>query len=84
MNRQIRHISVVALILLAALIVSTTYWQTWAKADLAARKDNSVTSIERLTVGQASACHMSELTFLLHSRHPRTSYRPCPADLMNS
>src|SRR5262245_441157 len=50
MNRQIRHISVVALILLAALIVSTTYWQTWAKADLAARKDNSVTSIERLTV----------------------------------
>src|SRR5215468_5236422 len=50
MNRQIRHISVVALILLAALLVSTTYWQTWAKADLAARKDNSVTNIERLTV----------------------------------
>jgi peptidoglycan glycosyltransferase len=50
MNRQLRHISVVALVLLAALLVSTTYWQTWAKADLAARKDNSVTNIERLTI----------------------------------
>jgi peptidoglycan glycosyltransferase len=50
MNRQLRHISVVALILLAALLVSTTYWQTWAQADLAARKDNSVTNIERLTI----------------------------------
>jgi penicillin-binding protein A len=50
MNRQLRHISVVALVLLAVLIVSTTYWQTWAKADLAARKDNSVSLIERLTV----------------------------------
>src|SRR5438067_11908238 len=50
MNKQLRHISVVALILLAALLVSTTYWQTWAQADLAARKDNSVTNIERLTI----------------------------------
>jgi peptidoglycan glycosyltransferase len=50
MNRQLRHISVVSLILLAALLVSTTYWQTWAQADLAARKDNSVSLIERLTV----------------------------------
>src|SRR5947207_4355429 len=50
MNKQLRHISVVALILLAALLVSTTYWQTWAQADLAARKNNSVTNIERLTI----------------------------------
>jgi penicillin-binding protein A len=50
MNKQLRQISVVALVLLAVLIVSTTYWQTWAQADLAARKDNSVSLIERLTV----------------------------------
>src|SRR3954452_2453419 len=50
MNRQLRHLSVFALVLLAVLIVATTYWQTWAKADLAARKDNSVSLIERLTV----------------------------------
>jgi penicillin-binding protein A len=49
-NRQLRHISVVALVLLAALVVSTTYWQTWAQADLADRKDNSVTNIARLTI----------------------------------
>ena len=50
MNKQLRHISVVALVLLAVLIVSTTYWQTWARADLANRKDNSVSLIARLTV----------------------------------
>ena len=50
MNRQLRHISVVALVLLAALLVSTTYWQTWAQADLADRKDNSVTNILRQTI----------------------------------
>jgi penicillin-binding protein A len=50
MNRQLRHVSVAALILLAVLIVSTTYWQTWAKADLAARKDNETQLIQRLTV----------------------------------
>ena len=50
MNKQLRHISVVALVLLAVLIVSTTYWQTWARADLANRKDNSISLIARLTV----------------------------------
>jgi peptidoglycan glycosyltransferase len=49
-NTQLRHISVVALVLLAVLIGATTYWQTWAKADLAARKDNSVAIINRLTI----------------------------------
>jgi peptidoglycan glycosyltransferase len=49
-NKQLRHLSVFALVLLAVLIGATTYWQTWAKADLAARKDNSVSLIERLTV----------------------------------
>jgi peptidoglycan glycosyltransferase len=50
MNKQLRHVSVFALVLLAVLIGSTTYWQMWAKADLAARNDNSVSLIERLTV----------------------------------
>jgi penicillin-binding protein A len=49
-NKQLRHLSVVALVLLAVLIVSTTYWQTWARADLADRRDNSIKLIERLTV----------------------------------
>ena len=31
-NRQITRLSIVALVLLAALVVATTYWQTWAVA----------------------------------------------------
>jgi peptidoglycan glycosyltransferase len=49
-NKQIRHVSVAALILLAVLVVSTTYWQTWAVGDLAARKDNETKLIQRLTI----------------------------------
>ena len=42
MNRQITRLAVVALVLLAALVVATTYWQTWALAGLAARQDNAI------------------------------------------
>jgi peptidoglycan glycosyltransferase len=51
-NKQIRHVTVTALILLAVLVVSTTYWQTWAVGDLAARKDNETKLIERLTINR--------------------------------
>ena len=50
MNKQLLHVSVAALVLLAALIVSTTYWQTWAVGDLADRQDNSIQLVSRLTV----------------------------------
>jgi len=47
-NQQIRRLSGVAMILLAALIVATTYWTTWARADLAAKQDNAIkTSCEQ-------------------------------------
>jgi penicillin-binding protein A len=49
-NKQLLHVSVAALVLLAALIVSTTYWQTWAVGDLADRQDNSIQLVTRLTV----------------------------------
>jgi peptidoglycan glycosyltransferase len=49
-NKQLRHVAVVALVLLAALIVSTTYWQTWAVGDLADRQDNAIQLVARLTV----------------------------------
>lgn len=50
MNKQLRHVSVAALVLLAVLIVSTTYWQTWAVGSLANRKGNATELIARLTV----------------------------------
>ena len=50
MNKQILRISVVSMVLLAALIVSTTYWQSWAAADLNNRQDNQVEAVAQLSV----------------------------------
>ncbi len=69
MNKQLRHISVVALVLLAVLIVSTTYWQTWARADLANRKDNSVSLIARLTVDRGKFIGADRTVLANNRRH---------------
>ena len=37
MNKQISRLAIVALVLLAALVLATTYWQSWAVGGLAAR-----------------------------------------------
>ena len=47
MNKQLRHVSVAALILLAALIVSTTYWQTWAVGEPRDRQGNAIAARSR-------------------------------------
>ena len=70
MNNQLRHISVIALVLLAVLIGSTTYWQTWAQAGLADRKDNSVSLISRLTVDRGKIL-ASDGTVLADNRRHR-------------
>jgi peptidoglycan glycosyltransferase len=49
-NRQVSHIGVAALVLLAALIVGTTYWQTWANAGLAERQDNDIRLVAQFTI----------------------------------
>jgi penicillin-binding protein A len=49
-NKQILHVCVAALVLIAALLVSTTYWQTWAVGDLADRQGNAIALVARLTV----------------------------------
>ena len=50
MNRQITRLTVVALALLAALVVATTYWQTWAVAGLRDRQDNAIERVAQFTV----------------------------------
>ena len=50
MNKQVSHIGIAALVLLAALIVGTTYWQTWAVAGLADRQDNAIARVAQFTV----------------------------------
>ncbi len=54
MNKQLLHLSVAAMVLLAALIVSTTYWQSWATASLANKKDNTLQLIAQLQVARGS------------------------------
>jgi peptidoglycan glycosyltransferase len=49
-NKQLLHVSVVAMALLAALVVSTTYWQSWAGADLKNRQDNAIQQVAQLEI----------------------------------
>ena len=50
MNRQIVRLTYVALALVAALVVMTTYWQTWASAGLAARQDNAIRRVHEFSI----------------------------------
>jgi len=49
-NKQISQLGVVALVLLIALVVGTTYWQTWANAGLAERQDNAIRLVAQFSV----------------------------------
>ena len=50
MNRQITKLAVASLILLSALIVATTYWQTWASASLAEKQDNAIQRVAQFRI----------------------------------
>lgn len=50
MNRQISRIAVIALLLLASLIVATTYWQAWAAGSLAAKQDNAIQRVAQFRI----------------------------------
>ena len=50
MNKQVTRLAVAAIVLIAALIVGTTYWQTWATAGLADRQDNALVRVAQFTV----------------------------------
>jgi peptidoglycan glycosyltransferase len=49
-NGQITKLAVAAMILLAALIVATTYWQTWASASLAEKQDNAIQRVAQFRI----------------------------------
>jgi peptidoglycan glycosyltransferase len=50
MNKQIGRVTIVALVLLAALVVGTTYWQAWAVGGLAARQDNAIQRVAQFHI----------------------------------
>jgi peptidoglycan glycosyltransferase len=49
-NAQVKRLGVAALVLLGALIVATTYWQTWASAALADRQDNEIQRVAQFAI----------------------------------
>jgi penicillin-binding protein A len=49
-NRQIARLALVAVGLVTALIVATTYWQTWASAGLADRQDNEIQRVAQFSI----------------------------------
>jgi penicillin-binding protein A len=50
MNRNIVRVAIVAMLLLGALVVATTYWQTLARGELGARQDNAIQQVVEFTV----------------------------------
>jgi penicillin-binding protein A len=50
MNAEIRRVAFVGLVLIAVLVVGTTYWQAWAAGDLAARQDNAIKSVAQFKI----------------------------------
>jgi peptidoglycan glycosyltransferase len=50
MNRQLTRLAVVAVVLLVALVVGTTYWQTWAAPGLADRQDNAIQRVAQFEI----------------------------------
>lgn len=64
MNRQITRMAVVGLVLLAALVVGTTYWQAWAATGLADRQDNSIQRVAEFSVKRGKIYAADEKTVL--------------------
>jgi len=51
-NKQVRQVGIVSLVLIVALIVGTTYWQTWANAGLADRQDNAIRLVAQFQINR--------------------------------
>jgi penicillin-binding protein A len=51
-NAQLNRLALVAVVMLAALIVATTYWQAWAAGSLAAKQDNAVELVSQFQVAR--------------------------------
>lgn len=52
MNNQLTRLALVSVILLASLIVATTYWQAWAAGSLSARQDNAIELVAQFEVSR--------------------------------
>src|SRR5207342_2602083 len=72
MNRQIARLALVGIGLVAALIVATTYWQTWATAGLADRQDNEIQRVAQFSV-RRGLIRAADGTILATNRRKRVA-----------
>ena len=68
MNGQINRLALVAVLMLAALIVATTYWQSWEAGSLAARQDNAVELVSQFQVARGLILAANGKTVLAANR----------------
>jgi len=67
-NRQLNRLAVVSIVLLAALIVATTYWQTWATAGLQDKQDNALQRVVQFSVARGLIRGAGDKTTLATNR----------------
>ena len=68
MNGRITRVAVAAVVMLGALIVATTYWQTWATAGLADRRDNEIERVAQFTIRRGTIYANDKTTVLAKNR----------------
>src|SRR4051812_8042519 len=71
MNRQLNRLAVVAILLLTALIVATTYWQAWASGDLQAKQDNAIQRVVQFRIARGLILGADGKTVLAANRHKK-------------
>ena len=78
MNKQLLRLSMLTMFLLAVLIGATTYWQSWAGADLANRQDNQVEQVAQLSIDRGKILGFDGKTVFAtnrkHHQHGLTIY----------
>jgi peptidoglycan glycosyltransferase len=67
-NAQLNRLALVAVLMLAALIVATTYWQSWEAGSLAARQDNAVELVSQFQVSRGLILAANGKTVLAANR----------------
>jgi peptidoglycan glycosyltransferase len=72
-NKQISRVALFALLLLAALIVSTTYWQTWASGGLADRQDNALQRVAEFEIKRGLIYASDGKTVLAENRSKKVA-----------
>jgi peptidoglycan glycosyltransferase len=67
-NGQLNRLALVAVLMLASLIVASTYWQSWEAGSLAARQDNAIELVSQFQVSRGLILAANDKTLLAANR----------------